>query len=167
MMGSFQAQQMLLLVFLSDYIGQVGYNYFFNEEVNYNLKASMTHEINLWSLGISELTGLATGGLDSFKNVLTNGVRKPIFKSIITNGVDILVGTVAANYLNSEDGKPYDFWKSLAGGLIGAGLEKIIPLKFVDKFEAKLMKKMNISTNKAARIKAKIPNFTRPRTIKK
>lgn len=130
----------------------------------------MTHDINLWSLGISGLTGLATGGLYSFKNVLTSGVGKPIFKSMITNGVDILVGTigtVAAEYLNSEEGKPYDFWKSLAGGLIGAGLEKIIPLKFVDKFEAKLMRKMNVSINKAARIKAKIPNFTRSRTIKK
>ncbi|MCP1301614.1 hypothetical protein NK356_20775 [Chryseobacterium sp. S0630] len=77
------------------------------------------------------------------------------------------IGNTAADYLNTEDGKEYDFWKSLTGGLLSASLEKVIPIKYVDKLEQKLFRKMNISANKVARIKDKLTNLRRNKTIRK
>ncbi|MFN4365950.1 hypothetical protein [Chryseobacterium hispalense] len=92
------------------------------------------------------------------------------FQKLINNGIDILVNTIgntAADYLNTEVGTEYDFWKSLTGGLLSASLEKVIPIKYVDKLEQKLFRKMNISANKVSRIKNKISNLRRNKTIKK
>ncbi|MBP1163330.1 RHS repeat-associated protein [Chryseobacterium sp. PvR013] len=167
--GEFPGPAGAIIGLLADYAGQVGYNYFFGES-NYNLRHAMTNNINGWSMAISGATGFATGGIDSLKNVVTSGVGKPIFQKLINNGIDILVNTIgntAADYLNTEDGKEYDFWKSLTGGLLSASLEKVIPIKYIDKLEQKLFRKMNISANKVARIKDKLTNLRRNKTIRK
>ncbi|WP_374172802.1 DUF6443 domain-containing protein [Flavobacterium tructae] len=172
--GEFPGPTGAAIGLLADYIGQVGSNYFFGDNTKFNFYDSMTTNINGWSLGFSAATGFATGGIDSLKNVLTSGVGKPIFQKMINHGIDILVntiGTVAADYLNNrnkEEGKDkYDFWKSLTGGLISASLEKVIPAKYVDKLEQKLFKNMKVNANKIAKIKEKLPNLTRNRTIQK
>jgi len=167
--GEFPGPAGAIIGILADYAGQVGYNYFFGDS-NYNLRHAMTNNINGWSLAISGATGFATGGIDSLKNVVTSGVGKPIIQKLINNGIDVLVNTIgntAADYLNTEDGKEYDFWKSLTGGLLSAGLEKVIPIKYVDKLEQKLFRKMNVSANKVARIKDKLSNLRRNKTIRK
>lgn len=168
--GEFPGPSGALIGALADYIGQVAYNYFFDEHLNYNLRASMTNNINVYSIGFSAATGFATGGIDSLKNVITGGVGKQIFKNMINGGIDILVNTIgntAADYLNTEDGKQYDFWKSLTGGLLSAGLEKVIPIKYVDRLEKKLFKKMNVNVTKIAKITDKIKNLKRNKTIYK
>ncbi|SDJ39643.1 DUF6443 domain-containing protein [Chryseobacterium jejuense] len=167
--GEFPGPAGAIIGILADYAGQVGYNYFLGDS-NFNLRHAMTNNINGWSLAISGATGFATGGIDSLKNVVTSGVGKPIFQKMINNGIDILVNTIgntAADYLNTEDGQEYDFWKSLTGGLLSASFEKVIPIKYVDKLEQKLFRKMNISANKVARIKDKISNLRRNKTIRK
>lgn len=167
--GEFPGPVGAIIGILADYAGQVGYNYFLGDS-NYNLRHAMTNNINGWSLAISGATGFAIGGIHSLKNVVTSGVGKPIFQKLINNGIDILVNTIgntAADYLNTEDGTEYDFWKSLTGGLLSASLEKVIPIKYVDKLEQKLFRKMNISANKVSRIKNKISNLRRNKTIKK
>ncbi|WP_068597376.1 hypothetical protein [Vaginella massiliensis] len=50
-------------------------------------------------------------------------------------GVDVLVNTVENAMTDQLKEGDYDFWKSLTGGLIEAGVGKIIPMKYVDKLE--------------------------------
>jgi len=124
----------------ADYIGQVGNNYFFK---NMSIGPAMTDDINLWSVGISGALGAATGGIDALKSTLTSGVGKEIFKRLIDYGVDVLANTmknVASDQLQNGD---FDFWKSLTGGLVEA-----LPIKFVDKLQSKLMRKMNFQRSK-------------------
>lgn len=149
---------------LADYIGQVAGHYFFD---NYSFKDSMIKDINYWSLGISGVTGALTGGIDSFKSTLTSGVGKKIFVNMIDYGVDVLVNTVGGVMADQLDKGEFDVWKSLTGGLIEAGLGRVIPLKYVDKLEKKLLHKMNVNANKAAKIKSKLGNVTRKKTIRK
>lgn len=104
----------------------------------------MVNNINGCSIAASGVTGFATGGVDSLKSVITSGVGKPILKNMINGGIDILVNTIgnfAGDYLKNSNNEDYDIWKSLTRGLISASLEKVIPLKFVDKLEKKLLKK--------------------------
>lgn len=168
--GEFPGPTGALIGILADYIGQVGYNYFFDENLNYNLKASMVNNINGCSIAASGVTGFATGGVDSLKSVITSGVGKPILKNMINGGIDILVNTIgnfAGDYLKNSNNEDYDIWKSLTRGLISASLEKVIPLKFVDKLEKKLFKKMNVNATKIAKISDKLKNLKRNKTIYK
>ncbi len=143
---------------LSDYIGQVGYNYFYS---GYDLTTSMTTDINYWSLGISGLTGAATGGISSIKNVVSSGVGKKIFVKMIDYGIDVLVNTIENTMSDQLNEGDYDFWKSLTGGLIEAGIGKVIPMKYVDKLENKLMRKMNVSANKMNKYKNRMADKNR------
>lgn len=136
---------------LSDYLGQVGNNYFFKGKNT--LSAAMTEDINYWSIGISGAVGAATGGIDAIKNIATKGVGKEIFKKMIEYGVDVLVNTMQGVLSEKLDQGNFDFWKSLTGGLIQA-----LPIKYVDKLQKKLQKnmakqarKMVQATNRLAR----------------
>jgi|26BtaG_2_1085354.scaffolds.fasta_scaffold00028_3 RHS repeat-associated protein len=138
---------------LSDYIGQVGYNYFYN---GWNLRTSMTTGINYWSLGISGLSGAATGGISAIKNVVSSGVGKKVFVGMIDYGVDVLVNTVENAMSDQLNEGNYDFWKSLTGGLIEAGIGKVIPMKYVDKLEQKLLRETSSKANYMNRINKKL-----------
>lgn len=52
----------------------------------------------------------------------------------------------------------FDIWKSFTGGLLEAGIGRFIPLKYVDKLEKKLFKKMNVSAEKMVRYKNRMRN---------
>ncbi|WP_374458661.1 DUF6443 domain-containing protein [Chryseobacterium taeanense] len=162
--GDFPGPTGAVIGILADYIGQVAGHYFFD---NMSFKNSMIKDINYWSLGISGVTGALTGGIDSFKNTLTSGVGKKIFINMIDYGVDVLVNTVGGVLADQLDEGEFDFWKSLTGGMIEAGIGRVIPLKYVDKLEKKLLHKMGVNANKAAKIKSKLENVTRKKTIRK
>ncbi|KPE49786.1 RHS repeat-associated core domain-containing protein [Chryseobacterium indologenes] len=162
--GEFPGPTGAVIGILADYIGQVAGHYFFD---NMSFKDSMVKDINYWSLGISGVTGALTGGIDSFKTTITSKVGKRIFVNMIDYGVDVLVNTVGGVLSDQLDEGKFDVWKSLTGGLIEAGVGKLIPLKYVDKLEKKLLHKMNVNANKAAKIKSKLGNVTRKKTIKK
>lgn len=49
-------------------------------------------------------------------------------------------------------------WKAFTGGLLKATISKVLPLKYVDKLEKKLAKKMDISASKMNRYKNKMQN---------
>lgn len=134
---------------LADYIGQVGNNYFFKDKKV--LSVAMTEDINLWSIGISGAVGAATGGIDAFKSIATSGVGKQIFRNMIDYGIDALVNTMSSVLADQLQEGDFDFWKSLTGGLIGA-----VPIKYVDKLQNKLLRKMGVQANKMQQAKNRL-----------
>lgn len=137
---------------VSDYIAQAGFSYFFDK---HDLETSMTTDISIWSLTVSGASGALSGGISSFKTVLTSPVGKEMFKKMINFGVDLLVGTVE-NVMKDAGKGEFNFWKSLTGGLLEAVAGNIIPQKYIDKLESKLFSKMNKSAAKVAKLKEKI-----------
>lgn len=138
----------------SDYIMQVGVNYFIDGE---DFRTSLT-DISGWSLAVSGASGFATGGISALTNVATSGIGKQALVKTIDFGVDVLVSTVESAATNQLETGEFDIWKSFTGGLLEAGIGKFIPLKYVDKLEKKLFKKMNVSAEKMARYKNKMQN---------
>jgi hypothetical protein len=149
---------------VSDYIGQVGYDYFYND---YDIRTSMTTDINFWSIGISGISGAATGGISAIKSTVSSGVGKKIFVKMIDYGVDVLVNTVENAMSDQLKEGDYDFWKSFTGGLIEAGIGNVIPMKYVDKLENKLMRKMNVNANKMKKFKKRMEDQNRNKKTRK
>nr|WP_165793146.1 RHS repeat-associated core domain-containing protein [Sphingobacterium haloxyli] len=139
----------------ADYIQQVGINYFIG---GHDLKSSLTSEISIPSLVVSGVSGAFTGGISSLTNTLTSKVGQKALTKIIDVGIDAMVSTVGKEAVNYAEGKDIDVWKSLTGGLLEAGIGKLIPLKYVDKLEKKLLRKMNVSANKAEKYKRRMAN---------
>lgn len=143
-----------LVGIFADYVTQVATNYYIDND---DFNTSLT-DISYWSLGISGASGFATGGLNSLTNAMTSRVGKQVLVKIIEYGMDVLVNTVekgATDYLEKGEFNP---WAALTGGLIEASIGKFIPLKYVDKLEKKLCKKMNISADKMNKFKNRINN---------
>lgn len=139
---------------LSDYISQVGVNYFIDKK---DFRTSLT-DISYWSLGVSAVSGFATGGISSLSNTLTSGVGKRAFVKVIDFGVDVLVNTVESAVTNQLETGEFDIWKSFTGGLLEASVGGLIPLKYVDKLEKKLSKKMGVSAQKMNKYKNRMQN---------
>ena len=138
----------------ADYVQQVGLNYFVDGK---DFRTSLT-DVSYWSLAVSGASGFATGGISSLTNTLTSKVGQKALTKIIDVGVDVMVSTVESAVTNKLEGGDLDVWKSFTGGLLEAGIAKYIPLKYVDKLEKKLFKKMNISANKAEKYKGRMAN---------
>lgn len=138
----------------ADYIQQVGINYFINGK---DFGTSLT-DISYWSLAVSGASGLATGGISSLTNTLSSKVGKKALTKIIDVGVDVMVSTVESGITNMAEKGSFDVWKSFKGGLLEAGIGKFIPLKYVDKLEKKIFKKMNVSARKAEKYKRRMAN---------
>lgn len=138
----------------SDYVTQVGVNYFLEGK---NFKTSLT-DISGWSLAISGASGFATGGISALTKAATSGIGKQAIIKTIDFGVDVLVGTIENAATDYAEKGEFDIWKSITGGLLEAGIGKFIPLKYVDKLENKLAKKMNISAEKMNRFKNRMQN---------
>ncbi|WP_426049166.1 RHS repeat domain-containing protein [Chryseobacterium sp. NFX27] len=138
----------------SDYIMQVGVNYFLDGK---DFRTSLT-DISGWSLAVSGVSGFATGGISALTKAATSGIGKQALVKTIDFGVDVLVGTVESAVTNQLETGEFDIWKSFTGGLLEAGIGKFIPLKYVDKLESKLARKMNISAEKMTRYKNRMQN---------
>lgn len=138
----------------SDYITQVGVNYFLEGK---SFNTSLT-DVSYWSLAISGASGFATGGISALTKAATSGIGKQALVKTIDFGVDVLVGTVENAVTDYAEKGEFDVWKSITGGLLEAGIGKFIPLKYVDKLESKLAKKMNISAEKMTRYKNRMQN---------
>ncbi|MDR2204856.1 MAG: hypothetical protein LBE36_01675 [Flavobacteriaceae bacterium] len=137
---------------IADYAMQVGTNYFMDGE---DFKTSLT-DISYVSLGFSAASGFITGGISSLTKTATSSVGKKIFTKIIDNGLNVLIDTVENVAEDVEGGSDVNIWRALTGGLIEAGIGKFLPLKYVDKLEKKLFKKMNVSATKMQHFKNKI-----------
>jgi len=138
----------------ADYVQQVGLNYF----VDGKEFGTFLTDISYWSLAVSGASGFATGGISSLTNTLINKVGQKALTKIIDVGVDVMVSTVDSAVTNKLEGGDLDVWKSFTGGMLEAGIAKYIPLKYVDKLDRKLFKKMNISANKAEKYKRRMTN---------
>lgn len=138
----------------ADYVQQVGLNYFVDGK---DFRTSLT-DVSYWSLAVSGASGFASGGITSLTNTLTSKVGQKALTKIIDVGVDVMVSTVESAVTNKLEGGDLDVWKSFTGGLLEAGIAKYIPLKYVDKLEKKLFKKMKISANKAEKYKRRMAN---------
>ncbi|SHF16140.1 RHS repeat-associated core domain-containing protein [Chryseobacterium vrystaatense] len=138
----------------SDYITQVGVNYFLEGK---NFRTSLT-DISGWSLFISGASGFATGGISALTKAATSGIGKQALVKTIDFGIDVLVGTIENAATDYAEKGEFDIWKSITGGLLEAGIGKFIPLKYVDKLENKLARKMNISAEKMTRYKNRMQN---------
>lgn len=138
----------------SDYIMQVGVNYFLDRK---DFRTSLT-DISGWSLAVSGVSGFATGGISALTKVATSGIGKQALLKTIDFGLDVLVSTVESAATNQLETGEFDVWKSFTGGLLEAGIGKFIPLKYVDKLEKKLFKKMNVSAEKMTRYKNRMQN---------
>lgn len=134
---------------LSDYIGQVGNNYFFRDKST--LYSAMTEDINLFSIGISGGVGMMTGGIDAIKNIATKGVGQKIFIKMIDYGIDVLSNTMQSTMSDYLESGNYDFWKSLTGGLIQA-----LPIKHVEKLQKKLQKNISKQAKNVNRAEKKL-----------
>ncbi|WP_131800027.1 RHS repeat domain-containing protein, partial [Chryseobacterium sp. CBo1] len=138
----------------SDYIMQVGVNYFLDRK---DFRTSLT-DVSGWSLAVSGVSGFATGGISALTKAATSGIGKQALVKTIDFGVDVLVSTVESAATNQLETGEFDIWKSFTGGLLEAGIGKFIPLKYVDKLESKLARKMNISGEKMTRYKNRMQN---------
>jgi len=139
---------------LSDYISQVGVNYFVDKK---DFRTSLM-DVSYWSLGVSAVSGFATGGISSLSKTLTSGVGKQAFVKVVDFGVDVMVNTVQSAVTNNLETGEFDIWKSFTGGLIEASIGGLLPLKYVDKLEKQLSKKMGVSARKMAKYKNKMKN---------
>lgn len=138
----------------ADYIQQVGLNYFINGK---DFSSSLTN-VNYWSLAISGASGLVRGGISSLTNTLSSKVGQKALAKIIDVGIDVMVSTVENVVTDKFSAQNVDVWKSFTGGLLEAGIGKFIPLKYVDKLEKKIFKKMNVSARKAEKYKRRMAN---------
>lgn len=143
-----------LIGIFSDYIMQVGANYFLDGD---DFRTSLT-DISYWSLGVSGASGFVSGGISSLTKMATSNIGNKALLKTIDVGVDILVSTVESAVVNSAESGEFDIWKSLTGGLLEATISNFIPLKYVDKLEKKLAKKMNISAARMNKYKRKMQN---------
>jgi len=138
----------------SDYITQIGVNYFLEgKSFGTSLK-----DVSYWSLAVSGASGFATGGISALTKAATSGIGKQALVKTIDFGIDVLVGTVENAVTDYAEKGEFDIWKSITGGLLEAGIGKFIPLKYVDKLESKLARKMNISAEKMTRYKNRMQN---------
>ncbi|MDG4950140.1 RHS repeat-associated core domain-containing protein, partial [Weeksellaceae bacterium KMM 9724] len=143
---------------VSDYVAQVGVNYFvddlsFEQSVHYN-------NISFLDLGVAGTLGAFSGGLSSVKNIATNKISRKAFGKVVDYGIDALIETTE-NVLKDAGKGDIDIWKSVAGGLIEAGIGKVIPAKYVDKLEAKLLKKSKVPPNRANVVRRRIARYKR------
>mgnify|MGYP000501212323 CR=1 FL=1 len=108
---------------LSEYIAQVGVNYFVEKQ---SFSDALLN-INGWDIGVAATFGLASGGISAIKNTLANPLSKRLFKKVVKFSIEGLTESlenVAKSVVNEED---IDIMAALSGGFLEAGLGGLIP----------------------------------------
>ncbi|MEH3114026.1 hypothetical protein [Pedobacter terrae] len=88
--------------------------------------------------------------------MVSSSIGKKALTKTIDIGVDVLVSTLESAVTNKAETGEFDIWKSFTGGLLEATISGVLPLKYVDKLEKKLAKKMKISATRMNRYKSRM-----------